>query len=78
MMYGPNMKIYFHGPNMLRLASLAGRAGSLFVSGPIADNAPNTLGNYDCGYTSRARVCHLDAAHYILYGPTFDFHTPPR
>ena len=34
----------------LQLGPLAGKTGSLFVAGPIADNAPNTLGNYDCGY----------------------------
>ena len=27
-----------------------GKKGSIVVAGPQADNAPNTLGNYDCGY----------------------------
>lgn len=33
------------------LQRLEGKRGSLLVAGPIANNAPNTLGNYDCGYT---------------------------
>ena len=35
----------------LKLSTFAGKPGSLFVAGPIADNAQNALGNYDCGYT---------------------------
>lgn len=29
-----------------------GKTGSIVVGGPQADNAPNTLGNYDCGYNA--------------------------
>ena len=29
-----------------------GKTGSILVAGPQADNAPNTLGNYDCGYNA--------------------------
>jgi beta-glucosidase-like glycosyl hydrolase len=34
----------------LNLSSFLGQPGSIFVSGPLANNAPSTLGNYDCGY----------------------------
>ena len=33
----------------LKLSSFSGRTASLFVAGPTADLAGNTLGNYDCG-----------------------------
>merc|ERR1719174_1331743 len=35
----------------LDLSKFKGKAGSILVTGPTADNARNTLGNYDCGYT---------------------------
>ena len=34
------------------MSALPGKKGSIVVGGPQADNAPNTLGNYDCGYNA--------------------------
>ena len=39
----------------LSLAQFKGKQGSISVAGPVADNGPNTLGNYDCGYNDWVR-----------------------